>query len=293
MTLTKRNGAGNALNQLLSPYGLYVDDDQTIYIADLSNQHIVEWKSGVSSGRVVAGGNGQGNRTDQLNGPRDVIVDKTSDSLIICDYCNRRVVRWPRQNGKHGEIIILNISCYGLAMDDDGNLYVSDFDNNEVKRWKKGETNGTVVAGGNGRGNRLDQLDGPTYLSIDQEHSIYVSDLGNHRVMKWTAGAKEGIVVAGGQGPGNDLARLSRPFGLVVDQSGTVYVADYNNHRVLRWLKGATKGDVVVSENGSENQANQLHHPLGLVFDRENNLHVSGFYNNQVHKFIIEPSSTM
>jgi hypothetical protein len=44
-------------------------------------------------GQVVAGGNGKGNRMDQLNKPTDVIVDKKTNSLIIADTENNRVVR--------------------------------------------------------------------------------------------------------------------------------------------------------------------------------------------------------
>ncbi|CAF5109912.1 unnamed protein product, partial [Rotaria sp. Silwood1] len=43
-----------------NPWGLYVDDNQTIYVADHSNHRIVEWKQGATNGQVVAGGNGEG-----------------------------------------------------------------------------------------------------------------------------------------------------------------------------------------------------------------------------------------
>jgi len=219
---------------------MYIDDDQTIYIADQSNHRIVEWKNGAKSGQVVAGGNGPENRNDQLSGPTDVIVDKKSDSLIICDQSNRRVVRWPRQNGTSGEIIIANIYFWGLAMDNDGYLYVSDCSKHEVRRWKIGDTTGTVVAGGNGQGNRLDQLNHHTYIFVDQDHSVYVLDDNNHRVIKWMEGAKAGIVVAGDQGQRNGLTQLCNPRGVLVDQVGIVYVADRGNYRVMRWYKGAT-----------------------------------------------------
>jgi sugar lactone lactonase YvrE len=114
------NGRGNALNQLNCPIALCVDNDQTIYVADHFNHRILEWKSGATSGKVVAGGNEQGNRNNQLNSPTDVVVDNETDSLIICDYGNKRVVRWPRQNGTIGETVISNIGCWGLAMDNDG-----------------------------------------------------------------------------------------------------------------------------------------------------------------------------
>jgi NHL repeat len=93
VTVAGGNGGGNGLNQFSDPYGLYVDDDQTIYVADCSNHRIVEWKSGATSGQVVAGGNGLGNRNDQLNTPMNVIVHKESDYLIICDRNNKRVVQ--------------------------------------------------------------------------------------------------------------------------------------------------------------------------------------------------------
>ncbi len=264
---------------------MFIDDDQTIYIADTFNHRIVEWKSDANNGQIVAGGNGQGNRNDQLNYPTKVIVDKENDSLIICDCKNRRVVRWPRRNGRSGETLISNIDCYDLIMDNNGYLYVSDDKKHEARRWKMGETNGTIVAGGNGQGNRLDQLNGPRYIFTDEDHSVYVSDYGNHRVMKWLKDAKEGIIVAGGQGEGNGLRQLSYPYGIVVDRLGSVYVADCGNNRVIRWLKGAQEGTIVVGGNGQGEQPNQFNGPVDLSFDRQKNLYVVEYGNRRIQKF--------
>ncbi|CAF1486236.1 unnamed protein product [Rotaria sordida] len=93
ITVAGGNGQGSGTNQLAWSYGFYVDDDQTIYVADWGNNRIVEWKSGAIDGKVVAGGNGQGNGAHQLNNPIDVIIDKESDNLIINDRWNHRVVR--------------------------------------------------------------------------------------------------------------------------------------------------------------------------------------------------------
>jgi sugar lactone lactonase YvrE len=266
---------------------VFIDDDQTIYVADYDNHRIVEWKSDANNGQIVAGGNGGGNQNDQLNKPSKVIVDKENDSLIICDSGNQRVVRWPRRDGRSGEALISNIDCWNLIMDNDGYLYVSDIKKHEVRRWKMGEKNGTIVAGGNGKGNRLDQLNRPLDIFIDEDHSVYVSDCGNHRVMKWVKDAKEGIVVAGGQGQGNSLRQFSCPRGIIVDQLGSVYVADSGNQRVIRWLKGAEEGTIVVGGNGEGEQPNQLHGPMDLSFDRQKNLYVVEFSNHRVQKFDI------
>ncbi|CAF5033599.1 unnamed protein product, partial [Rotaria socialis] len=122
------------------------------------------------NGQVVAGGNGKGNGLHQLSGPTDVLIDKETDSLIICDAENLRVVRWSRSSDTtQGEILIDNTDCYGLAMDEQRYLYVSGPVKQEVRRYKLGENIGTLVAGGNGEGNGLNQLHYPTYLFVDRD----------------------------------------------------------------------------------------------------------------------------
>ena len=119
--------------------------------------------------------NGDGDRMDQLNHPTDVVVDKENDSLIICDQQNRRIVRWSRQHGTtSGEIVIDNVHCCGLAIDDEGNLYVTDIRKHEVKRYRRDEKIGIVVAGGNGEGHSLNQLSSPNRVCVDREGAVYV-----------------------------------------------------------------------------------------------------------------------
>ena len=282
VTVAGGNGEGDGANQLNRPQGLCVDDEDTVIVADFGNHRIVEWKRGATSGTVLAGGNGEGKRPDQLNRPTDVIFDKETDSLVICE--GSRVTRWPRRKGtRSGETIINNIVCRGLAMNNEGSLYVTDVEKLEVRRYHRGETNGIIVAGGNGQGAALNQLNNPRYVCVDGEHAVYVSDTGNHRVMKWVKGANEGIVVAGGRGEGNDLTQLYAPRGVRVDATGNVYVADWGNHRVMRWSHGATQGTVVVGES-----ANQFKCPAGLSFGRHGDLYVAGWNNHRVQRFSLE-----
>jgi sugar lactone lactonase YvrE len=289
ITVAGGNGQGKAINQLYEPLGLCVShDNETVFIADARNHYITEWKCGMTIGRVVAGGNGLGNRPNQLCRPTDVIFDRERDSVIICDYGNRRVVRWSLQNGSEGEIILSNVGCVKLAIDNDGFLYIVDEDKHEVVRYRMGEDVGTVVAGGNGRGNGLNQLNYPTHIFIDQYHSVYVSDGANRRVMKWMEGAKEGIIVACDQGHQNSLKQLSHPQGIFVDKSGFVYVADQWNHRIMRWSEGSKKVKVIIGGNGQGSQSNQLSHPVGISFDQKGNLYVSDSRNARVQRFSIE-----
>ncbi|CAF5011876.1 unnamed protein product, partial [Rotaria socialis] len=84
----------------------------------------MQWKnSNTTNGQVVAGGKGQGTGLHQLDHPTDVLIDKETDGLIICE--GSRVVRLSRRSGTtKGEILIDNIKCCGLAMDEQRYLYV-------------------------------------------------------------------------------------------------------------------------------------------------------------------------
>jgi sugar lactone lactonase YvrE len=262
-----------------------VDDDDTVFIADYYNNRIVAWKKGDNEGHVVAGGQGDGNGLHQLNYPTDVLIDKETKSLIICDCGNRRVVRWPLNDGTRGEVLIDNIRCWGSAMDKQGCLYVSDWYKQEVRRYTRGDTKGIVVASWTPATTVFGHQH---YLFVDEEQSLYVSDFWNHRVMKWLKGARGGIVVAGGNEEGEELTQLHWPKGVRVDDMGTVYVAEAGNNRVTRWLRGETRGIVVVGGNGGGNATNQFCYPMGLSFDRRGNMYVADYWNNRVQQFKLQ-----
>ncbi|CAF2102353.1 unnamed protein product [Rotaria magnacalcarata] len=285
------NGEGSATNQLCYPASLFVDDDQTVVIADYWNHRIMQWKNGdTANGQVVASGRGQGRGLHQLYRPTDALIDKETDSLIICDWGNQRVLRWSRRSGTtQGEILINNIACRGLAMDEQRYLYVSDTGKHEVRRYQLGEKIGTLVAGGNGKSDGLNQLNYPTYLFVDRQQNVYVSDNFNHRVMKWNKGATEGIVVAGGQGQGSALTQLYYSEGIFVDTVGALYVADTLNNRVMRWTQeDKKKVTAIVGGNGAGAGANQFSSPMSLYFDRHGNLYVADAGNHRVQRFSIE-----
>ena len=289
ITIAGGNDYGNELNQLCWPMGFSLDDnDQTIYISDCGNTRIVEWKVNATSGRVVAGGNGQGKNLNQLHEPTDVIIDQENRAFIIADGGNRRVMRWPMANAEEGEVIISDIDCCDLSLHRDGSLYVADWKKNEVRRWRKGEVDGTIVAGGHGKGNQLDQLNNPRGIFVDDDHTLYICDINNHRVVKWVNDAKEGKIVAGGNGEGDRSTQLSCPTNVFVDQFGHIYVADKGNDRVMRWSEGAKQGTIVVGGNGRGDKGNQLRCPASLSIDKEGNLYVGEFGNHRIQKFLVD-----
>ncbi|CAF0925926.1 unnamed protein product [Adineta steineri] len=102
---------------------------------------------------------------------------------------------------------------------------------------KRGDERATIVEGGNGLRNHLNQLNYPTLIFVDEDSSLYVSDRNNNRVMKWRKNAKEGTVVADGNGQGKELNQLHYPNSLSFDDEENLYVVDSYNHRILRYEK--------------------------------------------------------
>ncbi|CAF0779206.1 unnamed protein product [Adineta steineri] len=285
ITVAGGNSGGYGLNQLSSPWGISIDNNKSIYIADSWNHRIIKWKLYSKIGQIVAGGDRQRYQYNQLNDPTNIISDKKNNSFIISDTGNKQVIRYFEQNRTNQQIIISNIKCMGLAIDKNGFIYASDCENNEVRRWKQGDKKGELVAGGNGRGYHLNQLNYPTFIFVDEDYSLYISDKDNYRVMKWKKDAKEGIIVAGGNGEGNSLKQLYYPGGVIVDHLGQIYVADSRNNRVMRWCEGQEEGEIVVGGNARRYGLNQLDRPAGLSFDNEGNLYVVDHDNHRIQKY--------
>ena len=292
VTIAGGQGQGNRTNQLNNTGGICVDDSQAVLIADVHNHRVMKWKNEDTNGEVVAGGNGEGNGLNQLSKPSDILIDKRTNGLIICDRGNRRVVRWSRRQGTtEGKVLISNISCLGLAMDHDRNLYVSDVDQAAVRRYRIGSKHFSLVAGGQGNGSALNQLSHPAAIVVDRQQTVYVADKNNNRVMKWKKCATQGILVAEIERARSSLAKLRGPHGLFLDALETLYIADSLNQRVVRWPKGAQNGTVVVGGNGRGEGTNQFKGLTGLFIDRSGQLYVADRWNNRVQRFSIAGES--
>lgn len=275
---------------------LDIDSDGSIYVAELIKSRVIQIKFNTTAFSVIAGGNksGDGNGAHQLWRPTDVVVDQETDTIIICDSDNQRIVRWSRRNATKGEVMISNLSCTGLALSNHRYLYVSisGWVRHELRRWKMEVYNESTLIASESTENPFGPLKKPHFLFIDETGSLYVVDQGNHRIMKWTQNSSIGIVVAGGNDKGDGLAQLNEPTGVTVDHLGNIYIADTYNNRVVRWIKGATEGSTVVGGNGMGNETNQLWLPSDLVFDKYGSLYVFDAVNHRIQKFSIESNES-
>ncbi|CAE8586970.1 unnamed protein product [Polarella glacialis] len=91
------------LDRLHRPFGLAIDHEGGLLIADSGNHRIIRWLPGARQGEVVAAGNGRGDRLDQLSYPRGVVAER-SGSILVADTFNHRIMRW-RKGATHGELV--------------------------------------------------------------------------------------------------------------------------------------------------------------------------------------------
>lgn len=199
----------------------------------------------------------------------------------------------------------------GVAVDGDGNFYITDTGNQRVR---KVDTNGiiTTFAGSGKRGYAGDggpaleaQFNCPAGIAIDEEDgSVYVADKCNNRIRKVdTNGIITTFAGSGERGPFADDtaigdggpaadARLRLPTGLAFDAAGNLYITDPGNHRIR---KVDTQGIITTvagsgerSFSGDEGPAEeaQLSAPSGFEIDVDGNLYIADFVwpRNRIRK---------
>ncbi|CAF0735956.1 unnamed protein product [Adineta steineri] len=192
------------LSQVLSQIGDDQMSKKCICAADSGNHRIVQCRFGTNDWQVVAGGNEEGNRLDQLKQPMDVETDELYN----------------------GHVIIANIYCYALAIDKDGNLYTLDTIKREVRRGNKEET---FIATENEDCIPFKQLQDLHAGFVNDTYSVYVSTWSGRRITKSEKGSKEGIVVAGGP---DALIKTEYAEGLFVNHLGEIFVADNGDRKI-------------------------------------------------------------
>ncbi len=174
---------------------------------------------------------------------------------------------------------------HGIAIDNSGNIYVSDTLNNRVVAYSRTTPDGVTVAGGTGNGNAPNQLNKPAGLFIDGFGNLFVTDQYNNRVLRFAPGSSNGFLVAGGNGKGAGANQLSDPRDVYVDRQGFVYIADAGNHRIQRWAQGGASGITVAGGRGPGSDSLRLNSPQGVAVDQNFNIYVADSANNRVQKF--------
>lgn len=183
---------------------------------------------------------------------------------------------WVGEFSRYGDAPGQLIWPAGIALDGQGNVYVTDEWMNRVSVFDK-DGNFLRVWGSTGDGDG--QFDGPNGIVRDQEDNFYVVDGRNHRVQKFT---RDGQFLAKWGTLGSGDGQLDSPWGIALDQEGYVYVADHKNDRVQKFTP---EGQYVAQFGHSGTGRGELHRPSDVTVDPDGDVYVCDWANNRVQVF--------
>ena len=246
------NGAAGAA-RFWAPFGIAVDGAGNVYVADTGNNTIrkITPDGAVSTLAGLAGHPGSKDglgAAARFRNPWSVAVDGAGN-LFVADMSNYTIRKITPAGvvttvaghaGMSGSANGFGNDArfndpFGVAVDQNGNVYVSDSGNNTIRKITPA---GAVVtlAGLAGDAGTADGQSGtarfwnPQGLAVDSAGNIYVADTGNNAVRKITP---TGIVTTL-PAAGTDGARLNNPGGVAVDGAGNIFVADTNDHCIRK-----------------------------------------------------------
>ena len=228
---------GSNSTSLSSPVGIFIDKNNSLFIADRDNHRIMKYEANSTVGVRVAGDGTPGNSFNQLNTPRGVAIDQYG-FLIVGDASNCRIQNF--SNSSYSTTITtVNIGTsqtdlLDLHVDYQGNVYVTDGTNAQIIMSSANSPPHVVLNSSGGPGSKADQFNHPYGNFIDKNGHWYIADSNNHRVQKWLRGATNGTTVAGiTNSPGSNTTQLNTPIAITVDNNGYVfqfyYVRSYEN----------------------------------------------------------------
>jgi hypothetical protein len=274
------------------PLGICVGGAGNLFVADGGNATIRQMTPSVSAGQTnwvvstIAGSPGIPGAVDgtgavaRFNGPT-AIAAAGAGSLYVADGGNSIIrkmtsavsaglIQWTvatiagsagiaGSSDGTGSAARFN-NPGGLALDDEGNLYVTDSSNNTIRKItptvSAGQTNWvvTTLAGSPGIAGSADgtgsaaQFYSPSGIAVDKAGNVFVADFANSTIRKmrpsvlggqtqWLVTTIGGLAGHYGAADGTgSAARFDSPSGIVVNSAGCLFVADWDNDTVVMGL---------------------------------------------------------
>jgi len=273
------DGGAATSSQLHSPFGVGVDSQGNIYIADWSNYRVRKVNAITGIITTVAG-----------NG----IYSFSGDGAVATSAG-------------------LSAPC-GVVVDTQGNIYIADSGNNRISRVDAITGIITTIAGngtpsysGDGGPATTAGIRYPVGLTIDAQGHLLIADRNNHRIRKINLSTGIITTVAGigtpafsGDGGQATIAALNFPTGVASDAQGNLYVADKDNHRIR--IVNATGIISTLAGNGftTTNQSSQvigsysgdvgpaiaasLNYPTSLAINAQGEIFIADHYNARIRK---------
>jgi DNA-binding beta-propeller fold protein YncE len=219
---------GQKSGQIFHPRGIAVSRNGNIYVADGKDVGRIQKLS--KTGQHLA-------HYTELNEPHGVALNRAEDRVYVCESGAQHVAVFDTdlqfiesfgdlscslEDGYQATAATSLESPHSVALDDAGNIYVTDTMGQHVHVYDKTGAHLRSV------GHPHDDEFAPSGIAIEDRH-MFVADRGGNQVVVLTL-AGEFVMATGSYGTAK--GQFQNPSGLAIDLDGYLYVCDYGNSRV-------------------------------------------------------------
>jgi len=256
------------------PYGIAVDRDGNIYVADRHN-HCVRRIDGISGVVTTSAGNGAAGYSGDngpavragLVEPNGLGFDAAQQRLFIADVADHRVRVVDLGSGTIATFAGTGVAAHtgdggpaaaagvfgarAVRLAPDGTVLILERQGSSLRAVDPMTGIITTIAGTGARGYSGDGgpalqavFDAPKEFTLDPGGDILIVDTENHAIRRIYAATGIVETIAGGhKGPEGDggpaiSAGLGRPHGAVVGPDHAIYIGDTENHRIRKLSRG-------------------------------------------------------
>ena len=166
----------------------------------------------------------------------------------------------------------------GIAVDQEGNVWVVDEMNHRVQKFNsKGEYVGKFGSFGTGNG----QFNEPSDVAITAVGDLWVTDSGNDRVQKFNA---QGQYLGQFGSSGTAVGKFAMPKGIAIGIDGTIWVTDHTYRRVQQFSAAGTFIRAVGETSYGGNGQTAFYYPDGIAVDGTGKVWVADRKNHKIQK---------
>ncbi|NXI36795.1 LIN41 ligase, partial [Galbula dea] len=269
---------GDGDGKLCRPWGVSVDKEGYIIVADRSNNRIQVFKP---CGAFHHKFGTLGSRPGQFDRPAGVACD-ISRRIIVADKDNHRIqiftfegqfiLKFGEKGTKNGQFNY----PWDVAVNTEGKILVSDTRNHRVQLFGP---DGVFLNKYGFEGALWKHFDSPRGVTFNHEGHLVVTDFNNHRLLVIHPDCQSARFL-GSEGTGN--GQFLRPQGVAVDQEGRIIVADSRNHRVQIF---ESNGSFLCKFGTQGSGFGQMDRPSGIAITPDGMIVVVDFGNNRILVF--------
>lgn len=309
--------------KLNQPTAFAKDALGNLYIAEYAGNRIRKVNTAgiittiAGNGTASFSGDGGQATAATINTPWAIAVD-ANNNLYIADNANNRI-RKVNTAGIISTIAGTGASGFGgdggaataamlsgpasVVVDTVGNIYISDFFNNRIRKINSLGIISTAAgtsAGFSGDGGPATsaKIYHPAGLTFDTQNNLYISDAGNNRIRKVNSSglistfAGTGAPGYSGDGAQATAATLSGPVSVSVDNSNNLFITDGNNlvirkidnTGIITTVAGDQAKGIGFSGDGGQAVLAQFNYPYATIFNSVGDLLIADLNNNRVRK---------